>query len=233
MRGKINLILIVAVVFGLAAAWGTYRYLKHMENTYKASGQFVPVAVAKVAIPARQVINGQMVEFKDIPSNYVNPGALGKPQEVIGKVARSDIYPGEQIIRNKIANPNDPGEGLAMIIEPGRRAVTVAINDVTGVAGLLRPGDRVDVLGTVDVNKETLTSLLVQNIKVLAVNKSLGAPVENKQFQSGTLTLSVNPHEAQTLTLASERGSIRVLLRTPADEAWVDIPSTNIQQLAR
>lgn len=234
MRGRINIILIVAVVFGLVASWGTYQYLKHMENTYKSSGNFVPVAVAKLRIPARSIINEQMVDFTEMPSNYVNPAALGKPGDVIGKISKTDIYPGEQIIRNKVANSNDPGEGLAALVEPGRRAMTVAVNDVTGVAGMLKPGDKVDLLGTVVVGKDTLTSLIVQDIKILAVNRTTGnSSADNKQPQTGTLTLSLNPWEAQHVTLASEKGSIRVLLRTPTDEAKVQIPSTNINHLVR
>ncbi len=233
MKGRLNIILILAVIFGLVAAYGTHKYIKNLEKTYKASGNYVPVAVAKVKIPARQVITNQMVSFIEIPSNYVNPTALGKPGDVVGKIARSDIYPGEHIIRNKIANPNDPAEGLAMVIDPGQRALTIAVNEVTGVAGLLKPGDRVDILGTVNTGKETITSTLVQNIKILAVNKSLGSQADSKQPNTGTLTVSVNPYEAQHLTLASEKGTLRVLLRGPADEAKASIPSTSVNHLIR
>ncbi|MCL4440413.1 MAG: Flp pilus assembly protein CpaB [Firmicutes bacterium] len=234
MKGKVNIILIVAVIFGLLAAWGTYQYLKYLEKTYKSSGNFVNVAIAKVKIPAREVINEQMVEFTEMPSNYVNPTALGSPGEVLGKITKSEIYPGEQIIKNKIASTNDPGEGLAMMVEPGRRAMTVAVNDVTGIAGMLRPGDKVDVLGTVVVGKDTITSTIVQNIKILAVNRATAnSSNDNKQPQTGTLTLSLSPYEAQHVTLASEKGTIRVLLRTPADTEKVNVPSTNINHLVR
>lgn len=234
MKGRINLILILAVIFGVAAAYGTYQYITGMENRYRESGNFVPVAVAAVKIPSRQVITEQMVTFTEIPSNYVNPSVLGKPGDVVGKIARGDIYPGEHIIKNKIAESNDPADGLAMVIEPGRRAVTVAVNDVTGVAGLLKTGDHVDILGTVTVSKDNIvTSTILQDIKVLAVNKSMGGLADPKQPQNGTLTLSVNPYEAQHLTLTAEKGSIRVLLRTPSDTAKVTIPSTNVSHLIR
>ncbi|KJR98325.1 MAG: pilus assembly protein CpaB [Peptococcaceae bacterium BRH_c4a] len=233
MRGRINIILIAAVIFGMAASWGTYQYLKNMENTYKSSGNFVPVAVAKLRIPARSIINEQMVDFTEMPSNYINPAVLGKPEDVIGKISKTDIYPGEQILRNKVASSNDPGEGLAALVEPGRRAMTVAVNDVTGVAGMLKPGDKVDILGTVVVGKETLTSLVVQDIKILAVNRTTANLSAEKQPQTGTITLSLNPWEAQHVTIASEKGSIRILLRTPADEAKVQVPSTNINHLVR
>ncbi|MFZ5642257.1 MAG: Flp pilus assembly protein CpaB [Bacillota bacterium] len=233
MRKRINLILIVAVVFGLVAAWGTYEYLQHLEKTYKASGNFVAVAVAKTRIPAKQVITDQMVVFTEMPTNYVTPSVVNKPEEIIGKIARSDIYPGEQILKSKVAGPNDPGEGLAMIVEPGRRAMTIAVNEITGVAGMLSPGDHVDVLGTVNVGNQTITSTIVQNIKVLAVNKTTSTSTDNKPAQSATLTLSLNPGEAQQLTLAAEKGSIRVTLRTPTDKEWINVPSSNLNHLVR
>ncbi len=235
MKGKINIILVLAAAFGLAAAYGFYQYTAGLEKNYKSTGDYVPVAVAKTMIPARQVITEQMVTFREIPAKYVSPSALGSPGEALGKIARGDIYPGEQIIKNKILSPNDPGDGLAMLVEPGRRAVTVAVNDVTGVAGLLKPGDRVDILGTVSTGagKEPITSTILQDIKILAVNKSMDSPPDGKQPQNGTLTLSVNPFEAQHLTMASEKGSIRVLLRSPHDTAKVNIPSTNINHLVR
>lgn len=234
MKGRINLILVLAVLFGLAAAYGTYQYITGLEKKYKASGNFIPVAVAKVIIPARQVISEQMLTFTEMPSNYASPSVLGQPGEVVGKLARSDIYPGEQITKNKVTTANNPAEGLAMVVEPGRRAITVAVNDVTGVAGLIKPGDHVDILGTVTAGKDVITSTLVQDIKVLAVNKSMGGGTgEANKSQNGTLTLSVNPNEAQHVTLASEKGTIRVLLRTPTDEAKGAIPSTNMNHLVR
>lgn len=236
MKSKL-LLLLLAVVFGLAAAYGTYQYTLHLQKTYQASGKYVPVAVAKTMIPARQVITEQMIQLTEIPANYVNPNVLGKPADIIGKVARGDIHAGEQILKSKVANPGDSGEGLAMLVEPGRRAITVAVNDVTGVAGLLKTGDHVDILGTLAVGKDTITSTLVQNIKVLAVNKSLDSradvQLDAKQVQTATITLSVNPNEAQHIALASEKGSIRLLLRTPADAEKPAIPSTNANHLVR
>ena len=236
MKSKL-LLLILAVVFGLAAVYATYQYIQHIQKTYQASGKYVSVAVAKTMIPARQVITEQMIQFTEIPANYVNPAVLGKPIDIMGKIARDDIHPGEQILKSKVVNPGDPSEGLAMLVEPGRRAIAVAVNDVIGVAGLLKPGDHVDILGTVVVGKDTVTSTLVQNIKILAVNKSLDSQVNKqldaKQSQTATITLSVNPNEAQHITLATEKGSIRLVLRTPADAEKPAVPSTNMNHLVR
>ncbi|MBC7324510.1 MAG: Flp pilus assembly protein CpaB, partial [Moorella sp. (in: Bacteria)] len=134
----------------------------------------------------------------------------------------------------------DPSQGLAFLVSPGKRAATIAVNDVSGLAGLLRPGDRVDVAGTVDVPlgsaRETVTSLLIQNVHVLAVNQFADpSPVKssNKSTQTQTITLEVTPQQAQTLILAAERGSVRLLLRSPGDEAEVALPSVRLENLVR
>jgi len=224
---------ILALIFGLAAAYGTYQYIQHLEKTYKTSGNYVPVAVAKTKIPARQVITEQMISFTQIPSNYVNSAVIGNTEDIVGKITRSVIYPGEQILKSKVINPGDPGEGLAILVEPGRRAITLAVNNVTGVAGLLKPGDHVDILSTVTVGNDVITSTLVQDIRVLAVNKSTSSQLDVKKIETGTITLSVTPNEAQHITLATEQGSIRLLLRTPVDGNKEPIPSTRVNQLLR
>lgn len=236
MKKRINIILVLAVVFGLVAAWGTYQYLEHMKKTYKSSAKFVTVAVAREKIPARQAITEQMVEFKDLPSNYVNPDAITEKGRVINQVSSSDIFPGEQILKSKILLPNDPSGGLALMVEPGRRAATIAVDSVAGVAGLLKPGDRIDALVLLDGvpgQPPTIASTFIHNIKILAINSNGGANQGDKTSGSQLITMSVNPAEAQQLALASAKGNIRLLLRTPSDQGVTVIPASNITQLVR
>ncbi len=240
LRGKVNLFLILAVVFGLVAAYGVYTYLQQLKATYRSTGDFRPVVLAREKIPPQTKITENMLEVKEIPSSYIHKEALVKREEVVGKITTTVIYPGEQILKTKIAGPKDPSQGLAFLVSPGKRAATIAVNDVSGVAGLLRPGDRVDVAGTVDVPsggaRETVTSLLIQNVNVLAVNQSADPnPVKNnnKSVQMQTVTLEVTPQQAQTLILAAERGSVRLLLRSPGDGAEVALPSARLGNLVR
>ncbi len=234
MKNRI-VVLILALLCGLAASYGVYYYIQKLEATYSSSNNFVPVAIAKQTIPARQVITEQMLIFTKIPSNYVSREVLGKPGDIVGKVSRSEIYQGEQILKSKLINPGDSNEGLSMIVENGRRAMTIAVNDVSGLAGMLKPGDRVDVLGTITLdNNNNITSTLVQDIRVLAVGKSIESiNVDEKKPQNGTVTLSVNPFEAQHIAMAAENGSIQLLLRTPTDNVKLDLPSTSASHLIR
>jgi len=241
---KNRLILILAVITGLVAAGGIYMFLSDMKKTYQINGDFVKVVVARQRIPAKAQITSQMFELKDIPAKYINERAAVDPKEVLGKITRSEILPGEQILRDKLANDKDASEGLSFLLQPGKRAVTIAVNEVSGIAGLVKPGDRVDVMGTFDLQgavgqeKTSITSLLIQNADVLSIDQSTSPDAGNSQdgkkaAAAHTITLSVTPEQAQPLILCSEKGSIRLLLRPATDQENITLPSIKMNQLLR
>ncbi len=232
---RLNIILLLALVCGAAAAYGVFQYLNSVKAFYLEQGDFVQVVVAARYIPPKTQITSPMYTVQEIPAKYVNDDAAVDPKEITGKLTKTAIYPQEQILRSKIVDKDDPPEELAFVIPEGERAVTVAVNEVSGIAGMIRPGDRVDVLVTFDAGSETITSLLLQNIKVLATDRDMDAAArggkQDKIYQ--TVTLSVSPRQAQPLVMASEQGSIRLMLRSPADQETEDIPSTRIRDLIR
>lgn len=242
MKNKI--ILILAIVIGLVAAAGIYLFLDHTKKTYAASGDFIKVAVARQLIPARTQITAQMIELKDVPAKYVHERAAVDTKEAVGKITRSEILPGEQVLRDRLAKDKESGDGLAFQIPPGKRAVTVAVNEVSGLAGLVKPGDRVDVLGTFDLQgavgqeKSSITTLLIQNVDVLSIDQSTGPAGDSNQdgkkaaASARTITLSVTPEQAQPLTLRSEKGTIRLALRPATDQELINLPSIRMNQLA-
>ncbi|MGC7847322.1 Flp pilus assembly protein CpaB [Desulforudis sp. 1088] len=224
MRTK--LLFIFALVCGLAAAGGVYLYLNNLAETYRSQGNFAPVVVAKQTIPARTPIGRQSLEIKEIPADYVHPEAFTRIEDVEGRIARAEIYPGEQILASRFATPENSGNDLALVLQQGERAVSIAIDPVSGVSGMLQAGDKVDVAVTIDVS----TSIVLQNIRVLAVNS--GSAAENKSGPAAnTCVLAVTPKQAEYLILATERGSIRLMLRSPADTAVTQTPAVRVEQL--
>lgn len=234
MRNK--LIFLLAIIFGLAAAFGVYQYLNNLKASYRSSGNFKQVVVPKQMIGPKTMVTEQMVKVKDIPVELIQPGTAMEPNEVVGKISRNELYPEEPILLSRLHKDNDLEGGLALTIPEGQRALTVAVDDVSGVAGLLRPGDHVDVLVTFDheAEKTTLTSLIMQNITILAVGQSLdSAQKGDKKVNTQTVTMSVKPDQAPPLTLASENGTIRLMLRSPKDQGTVSLPSARMQNLVR
>lgn len=227
---KNKLILILALVVGLVAAGGIYFYLDNMQKTYREEGEFVKVVTSKQRIPAKTMITAQMIETKEIPSKYINTDAAVDPKEVIGKTVKSEILPGEQVLRGKLAGAKGSSEGLSYMIEPGKRAVTIAVNEISGVAGQILPGDRVDIMGTFD-NQGVLTTLILQNIPVLSVNQTTDTSGQEEKTSARTLTLSVNPDQMQPLVLCSERTTIRLALRSATDNDILNLPMTRMNNL--
>jgi pilus assembly protein CpaB len=156
----------------------------------------------------------------------VPKGFLTKPEEAIGRGVISDLYAGEPILDSRLASIGSGG-GLAAAIPPGMRACAVRVDDVVGVSGFVTPGMRVDVLisgvppGQVDQNQGPQSRTLLQNIQVL----SAGAEIQNEKDNQNkakpvqVVNLLVSPDQAETLTLASNQGGLRIqlVLRNPLD----------------
>ncbi|NLI13853.1 Flp pilus assembly protein CpaB [Pelotomaculum propionicicum] len=242
---KNKLLLILAIIIGLAAAAGIYLFLDNTRKTYQVNSDFVSVVVARQRIPAKTQITAQMVEMKDIPAISLNDLAVVDTKEVLGKTTKSEILPGEQVLRERLATERSSSEGLSFQIPQGKRAVSVAVDEVSGVAGLVKVGDRVDVLGTFDLQgatgqeKVSYTSILIQNVDVLSIDQSASPDALTSQDSkkasnsAHTITLSVTPEQAEPLVLCSEKGTIRLALRPAADQNVIYVPSIRGNQLIR
>ena len=134
------------------------------------------------------------------------------------------LYPvgaNEPLTRPKLSAVT-AAEGVSSTIEPGYRAVSVQITDVSGVAGLIQPGSRVDVLFTRTGSRtDAVTSTILQNVKVLAMGRTTqpGAAADPKAPRATVATLVVTPEDTQKLELAKNHGKISLALRNPTDRA--------------
>lgn len=222
----------LAVTLAILVAGSVYYYLDHLQKTMDPR-LYKEIIVAKENIPARSRLNVSMLERKRVPLEYIHPDAIEDESYSIGFITSAPIYQGEQVLRSRLVGAEDTKEGLAYKVPKGYRAMAIQINEVSGVGYNIRPGDRVDVMATFDFkiqeqNREiTQTSLILQNLKVLAMARNMNA--EDIQGEVNTVTLAVSPMEARLLVQATERGSIRLLLRSPVDEEFVSIPAWRIE----
>jgi len=233
---RVNIIFLLAVFFGLAAAWGVYSYLLDIKEEYRTAGEFTTVVVAAEHIPRGTKIERGAVAVKEIPARYIHQSAVADPANVIGKITTGEIFPGEQIIKDRFYEEGETKHGLAYLLAEGERAATVAVDKVSGIAGLIKPGNRVDVLATVRHEDKVLTTVVVQNVKVLAVNRVLdgeGTRQSSEGAYPETITLALTPLQMQKVILASEQGSIRLALRSPPDNAILDIPSVKLEDVVK
>lgn len=220
---------VLAVLCGLAAAFFSYQYLQDLKTRYSPDN-LVPVLMAGEKINKDSIINAKQLTVDYLPAQYVHPQALRSREGAAGKTAITEIMAGEQVLESRLLSESNRREQLAYNIPKDRRAVSVAIDNISGVAGYIKTGDYVDVIATMDIadagskeNSRTYSILTLQEIKVLAVGENIELGDKKNAGTGKTITLAVTINEALPLVLASERGNLRLLLRSPVDKSKVNL----------
>jgi pilus assembly protein CpaB len=154
-------------------------------------------------------------------------GAFSNPEEIVGRGLVMPVIQNEPILPMKLAG-KDAGAGLPVVIPEGKRAVSVRVNEVIGVAGYVLPGTKVDVLATAsptDKHEDTTTKLVLSNVQVLAAGTKVEQDGEQgKPMSVNVVTLLVTPEESERLTLGATEGKIQLALRNPLDKETPETP---------
>jgi pilus assembly protein CpaB len=208
--------MVIALVFSLLAAVLVYSYLQNLAGQNK---QGLPVVVAKTDIAPKTKLTAEMLKVVSVPQEYIQPGAVQDVNKAVGVIVREQIAAGEQVTQRRLLIEGRTG-GFTTTIPANKRAVTVAVTDVSGVAGLVKPGDYVDIIVTFDDKTvgTNLSQMFLQNVRVLATNRETeGAPGDKKDMAAPasklTVTLAVSPDDAARLAVADDKGKIRMALR--------------------
>ncbi len=190
-----------------------------------------------IVVAARPLSVGTTVKPADIklgkmPTSAFPKGAFSKPEEVIDRPLVSNILMDEPILEGRLA-ARGSGLGLAPTIPVGMRAVTVRVNDVTGIAGFVLPGMRVDVLVTGHPpNVEgSITATALQNMLVLSAGTVMQPDARGQAMPSANVTLLATPEQAETLTLANADTRIQLVLRNGSDQTIEKTSGREIAEL--
>ena len=225
--------LIVAVVLALGTGVLTLRYLSSINQQSQTNQQveLKPIVVASVDIPARAKITPDMLTKTTRPANEVEPQSLSDPKQAEGDIALITIPQGSTVTATKVGQPAEVG--LTVRLKPGMRAISIPVDRVKAVSGLIQPGDRVDVLASVNkgagVPPKTFT--IIRGALVLAINSTLetaGATPDPASGGPATVTLGVNPEQADLLTVADLNTVLRLALRSP-QESVRSLPEERLQ----
>ncbi len=223
---------VIALVIGILSGGLAFYILYQNASEIDQKATPVQVLVASDYIPAGVFLGPNMVEKKPVPGSYVSPSAIRDLKEVDGLMTLVPISAGEQILSNKFGVGE---ETLALALNPGYRAYTLAVDETSGVGNLVRPGNHVDILTKVETDKRSVTSFVFQNVQVLAVGQKLNwksSPAKNTSTDASndddagysTVTLAVTPEQAETL-MDLEGRPLRLVLRGPNDDEIVSVPS--------
>lgn len=211
MRSTRALVMIaLSLLAGVAAVVLAMRWLGQQ------GVQTVQVVVAARDLDLGSVINQGMLEAAGWPRGAEPKGAFNETAPLDGRVLRTSVLRGEPISENKLAPVGSKG-GLSAVIKEGKRAVTVKVNEVVGVAGFALPGNFVDVLiNTPDERERPISKIVLERMLVLAVAQEASQD-QTKPRVVSAVTLEVTPEEAEKLDLARSVGTLSLVLRNQVD----------------
>ena len=213
------IVLAVAVLSGLLAVMLAARWLDR-----QSSNGVTRIAVAATEISLGQRLAPEMIKLVDWPKDSLPPGAHTDIAKLEGRVLRGSLQRGEPVLDAKLAPQGTQG-GLSAVIAEGKRAITVRVNDVIGVAGFALPGNYVDIIVNtqkegerVDRNSrdQNISKIVLEKILVLAVAQEVSRD-ETKPRVVNAVTLEVTPEEAEKIDLARSVGSLSLVLRNQVD----------------
>lgn len=230
---------IIAGILSVISTFLIYKYLVGLKVPEQQN--LVKVYVASQTIPPRSLIVKEMLEEEEIPIEYVHPEAVREQDKILGKITTSEVIAGEQIITSRLAQ--EQKGNLSYRIPKDKRAVTINANEVIIVANLIKPGDHVDILVTIeeqDITTEdgdtiiypSSTKTVLQDIQVLAVGQNMDAEMPVPKEMPVSVTLAVSCADAEKLVFAEEVGRIRLTLRPIMEEGHIDTPGATISHIA-
>lgn len=247
---------LVSMVIALMGMILVYLYVEKRSDEVKQEyGNDVTVVIASKDIQELQKIEVSMLTTKVVPQTFKQPGAYDDPNAFEGAVASAPIRAGEQILATKVLMPG-AATGISSQVAISRRAMSIPVNDVTGVTRLIKPGDRIDLLTNVqyaiDADRMSETKTIMQNIHVLAVGEliqnKIPAAIEKDPVSGSeraidlrnsrsyaTITVEVTPEQAQQLTWILENsqqaGNFMITLRNPVDRVIASVPTTTVDEV--
>jgi len=223
-RRRLLVGLAIAVVLALVASSLVYRQLRRQPVVRQVAP--LQIVVAAQALPLGARLDARSVKLIPWPGDHQPPGMFTRVEEVLGRALITPLYANEPVLESKLA-PREAGAGLPAVIPEGMRAVSVAVNEVIGVAGFVQPGTMVDVLATGSPGGgggATVTKTVLENIKVLAAGQQIQQDAEGKPHTVPVVTLLVTPADADKLTMAATQGRIQLALRNTIDTKKVNPP---------
>lgn len=219
MRAKSLLLLIIALGCGTVASVGISQVMMDQKNG-PAEPPMVEIFVTVKDVDVNQKLTAELVKLEKWPQNRVPEGAIFKLEDVQDRYVRQRMYPGEPILVGKL---NDTIVGVDTEIPRGYRVFDLPVNERNGGSGYIKPGARVDVIGTFKVNNITESRTVMRNVRIFGIN---GVTVRDSDpthnSRATTFQLLVKESQMEALNLAAAMGELRCTLRGTVEDQ--DVP---------
>jgi pilus assembly protein CpaB len=229
--------LLIGLVIALVIAFllSSFVYKQFQKASYVRPSDSQPLVVAAIPLKLGTRLDASNLRVIQWPANQQLSGMHSRVEDVTSRAIITPLAENEPVLESKLA-PKESGAGLSAAIPEGMRAVSVAVNEVVGVAGFVIPGTMVDVLVTGrTIGKESgqgdITRTILENIRVLAAGQKVEQDREGKPQTVAVITLLVTPDEATKLTMAATDGKIQLALRNTIDTKKNDPPTIQAAEL--
>ncbi len=211
-RGTVYLV--AAVAAGLVATFAIHRYISMKTHVPVVATRNVVIANADIS--PGTALSGKLVKAVSWPNGVIPPKSVATVGEIEGRVVKVPISQGNPVLFSMLA-PQGTAAGLSGILDAGKRALTVKVDEVAGVAGFIHPGDHVDVLVDLPVREATdhFCKTILHDVTVLSTGQIWEQKGDSKPVVVNTVTLELTPEDSEVLNLASNEGKIRLALRNP------------------
>lgn len=235
---QIGVALMLAMAAGVLIFMWTSKLTQQQAKPAVQAPVTVDVVVAKENIRRGVKLTDDMLTIRQFTPDSRPAGSFATVEELEDRVLSTNIGINEAVTEVKLADASVMGGGVSALIEPGKRAMSVKGNMVMGLAGFVRPGDRVDVLVTLEEERRNrsgrdihVTKLVLERLKILATGTELTPPDSDGQTASvDVYTLEVTPREAERLALAATQGTLNFALRNEQDEEEVKTSGYTVAQ---
>jgi pilus assembly protein CpaB len=217
-------IYLFAIIFAVMAGIAVYLFASGLKNKNSAAAQpdTVNVLAAAVDIPQGSQITADMITAVSVPSASVPDKAVTDANYAVGKVAKYPISKGEQLLEGKLmVIGSETNSELAERIKSGYRAFTLSVDTISGLAGYLKVGDKVDIIVTMTIDEVSTTFYCLQNVNIIAV----GSKSENGSSAYTNITVEISARDCLTLNYSMINGLIKLVLRGPGDDSIVSVPA--------
>lgn len=244
------LLIFISIVFGIIATMLVHIYIKSKIISI-SGGDFIPVLTVTKDMPDGAIVTEDVIGIKEMPDLMTHSKMIHAQYEdfVVGQKAGSNLYEGQILLWNDMQVEEQ--KTLSQELKVNERAVSVFVDEATGLIGLLSPGDRVDVIGFFNVpgddfkSTESISKVLLQNITVLAVGTNTAsspdsyiARLASEQGSSyaetqvpKTVTLRLNVKDVPLFVFADKKGEILLSLRSYGDVIVEQIPEVGYENI--
>jgi pilus assembly protein CpaB len=238
MMGNLKAVVPIAVslVIAFVGSYFIYMWIQKQQTpqqVVQVQAEAVPVVVAVSDLPWGTKLKPEMLKTTPFLKQSLPAGYFSGPNEINDRVVIAPLKANDPVTEHKLAPVSIKTGGVSAVLEQGKRAIAVKGDKVIGIAGFINPGNRVDVLVTIEdpQRKEERTKTILENIMVMATGTQIEKNEKGEPSPVDVYTLAVTPEEGEILSLAANQGKLQLALRSVTDTETVLTSGVNIPKM--